>query len=43
MDRAMANDSWFDKFQNAKLECLTPISSDHYPLWLDCAPQPAPS
>jgi hypothetical protein len=43
LDRAMANDSWFDKFQNAKLECLTTTSSDHYPLWLDCAPQPAPS
>jgi len=43
LDRAMANDSWFDKFQNAKLECLTTTSSDHYPLWLDCAPQSAPS
>jgi len=36
-DRAMANDIWFDNFQNAKLEYLTTTSSDHYPLWLDCA------
>jgi len=43
LDRAMTNDSWFDKFQNAKLECLTTTSSDHYPLWLDCAPQPSSS
>ncbi|KEH37985.1 endonuclease/exonuclease/phosphatase family protein [Medicago truncatula] len=41
LDRAMANDSWFDKFQIAKLECLTTTSSDHYPLLLDCAPQPS--
>jgi len=44
LDTAMSNDSWFDKFQNAKLECLTTTSSDHhYPLWLDCTPQPASS
>jgi len=31
LDRAMANDSWFDKFHNAKLECRTTTSSDHSP------------
>ena len=43
LDRALANNSWFDKFQNAKLECLTTTSSDHYPLLLDCKPQPSMS
>ena len=41
LGRVMANDIWFDIFHNAKLECLATTSSDHYPLLLDCAPQPS--
>ncbi|PNX68166.1 endonuclease/exonuclease/phosphatase family protein, partial [Trifolium pratense] len=38
LDRALANDSWSQNFPNARLECLTATSSDHYPLWLVCEP-----
>ncbi|CAI8604180.1 unnamed protein product [Vicia faba] len=36
LDRAMANIVWGTLFPNAKLECLTAASSDHYPILLCC-------
>ncbi|MCH83137.1 endonuclease/exonuclease/phosphatase family protein, partial [Trifolium medium] len=36
LDRALASDTWSQMFPNARLECLTASSSDHYPLWLAC-------
>jgi hypothetical protein len=38
LDRALSNEDWCQLFPNAKLECLTATSSDHYPLWLVCDP-----
>jgi len=39
LDRAMANDRWFDRFSNAIVACLTTTLPDHYLFWLHCAPQ----
>ncbi|XP_058763739.1 uncharacterized protein LOC131637168 [Vicia villosa] len=36
LDRAMINLDWGILFPNAKLECLTAASSNHYPLLLRC-------
>ncbi|PNX66302.1 endonuclease/exonuclease/phosphatase family protein, partial [Trifolium pratense] len=38
LDRAMSSEEWCQSFPNARLECLTVTSSDHYPLWLVCDP-----
>jgi hypothetical protein len=40
LDRAMANNTWCNLFQNAKVRCLTTTASDHYPLLLECDPKP---
>lgn len=40
MDRSLANKKWFDIFPNGRLECLATTSSDHYPLLLECIPEP---
>jgi hypothetical protein len=40
LDRAMANNSWCNLFQNASVMCLTSTASDHYPLLLECDPKP---
>ncbi|XP_045821956.1 uncharacterized protein LOC123914831 [Trifolium pratense] len=34
LDRAMSSEEWCQSFRDARLECLTVTSSDHYPLWL---------
>jgi hypothetical protein len=38
LDRALANNSWFTLFPNAKLENLVAPASDHYPIFLECSP-----
>ncbi|XP_045822268.1 uncharacterized protein LOC123915166 [Trifolium pratense] len=38
LDRALSTEAWCQIFPNARLECLTATSSDHYPLWLSCDP-----
>ncbi|CAJ2643989.1 unnamed protein product [Trifolium pratense] len=38
LDRALSNNGWNQFFPNARLECLTATSSDHYPLLLLCDP-----
>ncbi|MCI17907.1 endonuclease/exonuclease/phosphatase family protein, partial [Trifolium medium] len=38
LDRALSTEAWCQLFPNARLECLTATSSDHYPLWLACDP-----
>ncbi|PNX90114.1 endonuclease/exonuclease/phosphatase family protein, partial [Trifolium pratense] len=38
LDRALANEAWFQLFPNAKLENLVAPASDHYPILLDRDP-----
>jgi hypothetical protein len=38
LDRALANDAWFQKFPNAILENMPAPASDHYPILLVCEP-----
>ncbi|GAU37478.1 hypothetical protein TSUD_207140 [Trifolium subterraneum] len=38
LDRALSNNDWNQIFPNARLQCLTATSSDHYPLLLLCDP-----
>jgi hypothetical protein len=40
LDRALANNLWFNLFPNASLENLIAPASDHYPIWLQCSPKP---
>jgi len=43
LDRALANNLWFNMFPNASLENLVAPASDHYPIWLQCSPKPQPT
>ncbi|MCH80906.1 replication protein A 70 kDa dna-binding subunit, partial [Trifolium medium] len=38
LDRALANEAWFEMFPNAKLANLVAPASDHYPILLDRDP-----
>jgi len=39
LDRAMANNDWFNMFTATTLKCVTATASDHYPLKLECVPK----
>jgi len=42
LDRALANNLWFNLFPNAIVETLVAPSSDHYPILVTIAPTPRP-
>jgi len=43
LDRALANNLWFNMFHNASVENLVAPASDHYPILLQCSPKPRPT
>jgi len=42
LDRALANNLWFNLFPNAYVEMLVAPASDHYPILLQRTPKPRP-
>jgi len=42
LDRALANNLWFNIFPNATVETLVAPASDHYPIYVNVAPTPRP-
>jgi len=42
LDRALANNFWFNLFPNATIETFVAPASDHYPILLKCSPTPRP-
>jgi hypothetical protein len=42
LDRALANNLWFNLFMNATIETLVAPASNHYPILLKCSPTPLP-
>jgi len=42
LDRALANNLWFNLFQNASVETLVAPASDHYPILFNRSPMPKP-
>ena len=42
LDRALANNKWFNIFPNATIETLAAPASDHYPIYVNVAPTPRP-
>jgi len=42
LDRALANNLWFNIFLDAVVETLVAPASDHYPIYLNVAPTPRP-
>ncbi|XP_039684970.1 uncharacterized protein [Medicago truncatula] len=42
LDRALANNLWFNIFLNATVETLVAPASDHYPIYVNVAPTPRP-
>ena len=42
LDRALANNLWFNIFPNASVDTLVAPASEHYPIFVNVAPTPRP-
>jgi len=42
LDRALANNLWFNIFSDATVETLVAPASDHYPILINVTPTPRP-